>query len=214
MKIHLAESPHWEELGEGFRRGLKRAVQSSYNEAASLLPFGSDHMNIFLQPREDRLIDETHDAAQIHVPELIRFGFSPLHYGSYTAPEIRQRVRETIFHEMNHDARLRVNPMPEDFRGIAILEGLATVFERDYGGGEPLWSQYPPEVDDWMEEIGQLGEPVNYDEYMFNHPDGRKWIGYKVGTYIVDRAMKQSGESVIDLTRHVDYLDILNMAEA
>jgi hypothetical protein len=34
---------------------------------------------------------------------------------------------------------------------------------------------------------------------MFDHPDGRRWIGYRTGTYLVDRAMAGSGKSTIDL---------------
>jgi uncharacterized protein YjaZ len=47
---------------------------------------------------------------------------------------------------------------------------------------------------------------------MFTHTDGRKWIGYKVGTYIIDQAMKNSGKSVIELTQ-MECVDILKLAK-
>jgi hypothetical protein len=31
------------------------------------------------------------------------------------------------------------------------------------------------------------------------HPDGRRWVGMRAGTYLVDRAMKASGQSAADL---------------
>ena len=27
---------------------------------------------------------------------------------------------------------------------------------------------------------------------MIRHPDGRRWIGYKVGTYVAERAMREN----------------------
>jgi hypothetical protein len=34
---------------------------------------------------------------------------------------------------------------------------------------------------------------------MFKHPDGRLWIGYRAGTYLVDRAMAKSGKTSVSL---------------
>lgn len=34
---------------------------------------------------------------------------------------------------------------------------------------------------------------------MFRHPDGRRWIAYKVGTYLVDRAVRASGKTPAEL---------------
>jgi len=34
----------------------------------------------------------------------------------------------------------------------------------------------------------------------FDNPDGRRWVGYKTGTWIVDKAMQKSGKSVVELT--------------
>ncbi len=34
---------------------------------------------------------------------------------------------------------------------------------------------------------------------MYQHPDGRRWIGYRAGTYIADRAISESGRSAAEL---------------
>lgn len=39
-----------------------------------------------------------------------------------------------------------------------------------------------------------------YGKWMFQHIDGRKWIGYKVRTYIIEKALKASGKNLIELT--------------
>jgi len=36
---------------------------------------------------------------------------------------------------------------------------------------------------------------------MFKHPDGRRWIGYRSGAYIADKAMKASGLTASELAR-------------
>ena len=62
---------------------------------------------------------------------------------------------------------------------------------------KPLWGLYDKKViKDWVEEIRALPDGIVNDEYLYLHSDGRKWIGYKVGTYIVDEAMKKSGKTL------------------
>lgn len=46
---------------------------------------------------------------------------------------------------------------------------------------------------------------------MFKHTDGRRWIGYRAGVYIVDQAQQKAGLSAADLVRASTY-EVLNMA--
>jgi hypothetical protein len=48
---------------------------------------------------------------------------------------------------------------------------------------------------------------------MFQHPDGRRWIAYKVGTYLVDRAIAASGKSSAELVL-TPTREVLEMARA
>lgn len=51
-----------------------------------------------------------------------------------------------------------------------------------------------------------------YPQSMLLDPgDGRRWVGYKVGTYLVDRAMKVSGKSSAELFS-VSTEDVIAMA--
>jgi hypothetical protein len=58
---------------------------------------------------------------------------------------------------------------------------------------------YPAEVDAWTAEfLSQPGDaPVR--DWMYEHPDGRRWIGYKVGTRLADRARLTPGLSLREL---------------
>jgi len=94
-----------------------------------------------------------------------------------------------------------------------ISEGLATVFERDFGGMPAPWGQCPPNVSDWVKELTALPSDSVTAHWMSRHPDGRRWIGYKAGTYIAEQATKASGKSAAELA-NVSTEEILRLARA
>ena len=80
-----------------------------------------------------------------------------------------------------------------------MFEGLATVFERG-AGWSPPYGQYPEdEIEAWADEL--FAQPVDhtFNQWKFQHPDGRRWISYRVGTWVVDQAVTRSGRSAADL---------------
>ena len=92
-----------------------------------------------------------------------------------------------------------------------INSGLETVFARDFAGTTYPWTTYPPEVADWVAEL--LALPAGeHHPWMVRHPDGRRWIGIKAGTYLVDRAVQVSGKSVVDLVS-TPTAEIIEMAQ-
>ena len=128
----------------------------------------------------------------------------------------RAHLRHTLFHEFHHLVRRWLieggDPTHRaSFVGAAISEGMATAFARDFGGERAPWADYPDDIEAWVEEIRRL--PTNgyrYDHWMFRHPDGRQWIGYRAGTYLVDRAMRASGKNAVELST-TPAKDILDM---
>lgn len=80
-----------------------------------------------------------------------------------------------------------------------ISEGMATAFERDFTGVAAPWGDYTDEVAEWVVELRAQPPDAPTRAWMFEHPDGRRWIGFKVGTYLVDRAMKRSGLSSAEM---------------
>ena len=80
-----------------------------------------------------------------------------------------------------------------------VGEGLATVFERDAAGMPAPWGQYPPNVVDWVKELRALPSDAPWKQWMSRHPDGRRWIGFKAGTYIADQASRASGRTAAQL---------------
>ena len=110
-------------------------------------------------------------------------------------------LRPIMFHELHHLARgcTQAGPPFHSFLDGAICEGMATAFARDFASAEQPWATYPAEVERWYEEVKYLPASATTGEWMFFHSDGRAWVGYKVGTFLVDRAMKASGRSAADL---------------
>jgi uncharacterized protein YjaZ len=107
-------------------------------------------------------------------------------------------LRGALFHEFHHLVRGSAIT-PGTMMDQVITEGLATAFERDFAGESRPWADYPGEVAKWVEEIPAWPEAATRDGWFFRHPDGRRWVGYKAGTYLVDRAMKRLNRSSAEL---------------
>lgn len=114
----------------------------------------------------------------------------------------RAQLRFTLFHELHHLVRgwVMYGGAPRNsFMDGVVSEGLATVFERDIGGRKTPWGDYPEDVKKWVAELLELPVYAPYNHWMFDHPDGRRWIGYRAGTYIADQAVLASGLSAAEL---------------
>ncbi len=111
-------------------------------------------------------------------------------------------LRHTLFHEFHHLVRgwLIEGGMPKNSFMVGVVsEGMATAFARDFSGEDAPWSKYPDDVDGWVYELQSVATGDRYAEWMFLHPDGRKWIGYRAGTFLVDLAMEATGKNSADL---------------
>ncbi len=142
----------------------------------------------------DQVIPETGETGSVSMPSGVYWTVNPRHQGGILAIAETQ-LRPTLFHELYHMVRGTAIPS-RSLRDRAVGEGLATVFERDLGAGRTPWGDYPPEVRQWTTEFLALPDDADRAQWMIRHPDGRRWVGYKVGTFLVDRAMQVSGESV------------------
>lgn len=105
-------------------------------------------------------------------------------------------LRHALYHECHHLVRGWVKSggrPPQHFIDGVVCEGLASAFERDAAGYAAPWCEYPDDANAWVEELLALSAGADYRQWMFHHPDGRQWIGYKAGVYIADRAAEHSG---------------------
>src|SRR5215471_2508534 len=159
------------------------------------------------------VIPETGEVGFAFTPVRVNWTVDPSRPGGIAAIAQAQ-LRFTLFHELHHLARgsvFRGGAPRTSFMDRVVSEGLATAFKRDAAGRFPPWGQYPKEASAWVTELLQLPLTASYEEWMFRHPDGRRWIGYRAGTYIADQAIAASGSSAAVLVR-VPTAEILRMA--
>ncbi|HEY1835760.1 MAG TPA: DUF2268 domain-containing putative Zn-dependent protease [Candidatus Saccharimonadales bacterium] len=199
MKVLFADSSFWK-THNGLQQGYKKVVEESFAEVRRLLPAVSSHVTFVAQAVEwaGNLVAETGEGAFTYNGELILLFADPrLPHGETT---LLENTSSAVFHELNHSARFMLGLFDESFVDGCIFEGLATVFAREHDGKQP-WGKYDShDAEAWLQEIIAKGDGIDYMAYKFHHPDGRCWIGYKVGTYVVDLAMKKSGKSIVELT--------------
>lgn len=108
-------------------------------------------------------------------------------------------LRAALFHEFHHLVRGATLP-PQTLMDHVITEGMATAFERDFAGASPLWGQYPDEIAGWVAELRMLQSDTRAADWIAKrHEDGRRWIGMRAGTYLVDVAMKKLNRTSAEL---------------
>jgi hypothetical protein len=183
-----------------FSRAERRVIETIANAAAAevrrALPALPRTLTLQVRPGGE-VIAETGETATAILPGTVHWTVDPTRHGGVRAIAGKQ-LRATLFHELHHlvrDASVRSITLIDR----AVTEGLATAFERDAAGGATPWGQYSDEVSAWTTELMALPDDTRRDHWMGRHPDGRRWIAFKVGTYLVDRAVRASGRSPADL---------------
>lgn len=186
--------------GHDWSRSERAAIQGVADRAARdvrpLLPGLPTNLRITVQAG-DRVIPETGENGSIGLPAAVYWTVNPKRQGGVLAV-VTAQLRATLFHEWYHLVR-EGKFSPQTLAEQAVNEGLATAFERDFGGAPTPWGAYPTEVGAWTTELLAQGPAASSRAWMYTHPDGRRWIGFKVGTYLADRAVRQSGLSLAQL---------------
>ena len=109
-----------------------------------------------------------------------------------------------IFHEFHHLSRgwsIQENEYEPGIAIAAVNEGLAVVFAEEYTGVTHDVNSSPEEVDDWVHEILALPSDADYSTWVSGyHPDGRSFIGYRTGNYLIRSAMEKSDKDILELS--------------
>jgi uncharacterized protein YjaZ len=178
------------------RAAIQRVADLAARDVRQFLPGLPTDLRITVQAG-DRVIPETGETGSIGLPGAVYWTVDPMREGGVLAV-VTAQLRATLFHEWYHLVR-EGKFSPQTLAERAVNEGLATAFERDFGGAPTPWGAYPPEVGAWTTELLAADPTAPAREWMYAHPDGRRWVGYKVGTYIADRAVRESGLSLAQL---------------
>lgn len=189
-------------LTEAERELIGEICRTSEPEIRSHLPGLTEQIELLVGVGKD-VIPVTGELGGALAPGRVQWKVD--HTRDLSVEEIvKARLRATLFHEFHHLVRgwvMTGGERPKTFMHGVVSEGLATAFERDAGGASPPWGEYPHDVEEWVKELLELPVTANYIDWMFQHPDGRIWVGYRSGTFIADKAMKSSGRSAAELVR-------------
>lgn len=135
------------------------------------------------------------------------------------------RVRSAVLHEAYHMTQgLHNEAGTFSAVEVAIYEGCATVFERDYAGSEPKWGDYAKEGEEKLQKWYDAMKEITAEQYF--EPSGETWLKwafydaetdeswrvYKVGTWLVDGVLKSKGLDIVTLNSKTaqDILDLYN----
>ena len=192
----LVEFRHGYSFTRAERKAIEAIADRAVRDVRQYLHTLPADVEIIVQAGTN-VIPETGENGGVGVPTSVYWTVDPKHPGGVIAVANAQ-LRATLFHELYHLVRL-TQFASESLVDQAISEGLATAFERDFGGAPVPWGVYPSNVMEWTKEFLALPGDAPRDQWMYNHSDGRRWIGYKVGTYLADQAARVSRLSLAQL---------------
>lgn len=178
------------------RRTIARIAGLATLEARRSLPALAPQLTLQVQSGKD-VIPELGAGATVAGADWVRWTVDPGHPGG-VVKIAESHLRGTLFHEFHHLVRGSTISF-HTLMDHVITEGLATAFERDFAGESRPWADYPNDVSKWVDELLLVPPTAKSSEWMFRHPDGRRWIGYKAGTYLVDQAMKRLNRTSAEL---------------
>lgn len=183
-------------FSESDRDEIQRIADRTLIEVRRLLPALPPKLVLKVRSGKD-VIPETGETAAAFQPNIVDWTVDTSQSGA-PAATIQTQLRATLFHELHHLVRDAAAPR-RTLMDSVVTEGMATAFERDFAGVAVPWGQYPENVREWVDELRALPPDAPAKDWLHRHPDGRRWIGLRAGTYLVDRAARESSRSSADL---------------
>lgn len=188
--VDVEPPTHGRALSGVERRELQRVADAAFRDVRGQLEGLPPRLTLLVRWGKD-VIPETGENGAAGFPGNIAWTVDP---DRDLLETIRRQLRTTIVHELHHLARAsRIET--RTLLDHVVTEGLATAFERDFGKVDPPWGQTPPDPMGWTREVLSQPETADVGSWMIRHPDGRRWVGMRVGTFVADRAARASGRS-------------------
>lgn len=204
VEVQFDESA--DHLREAEKEGIQQVIISRAGEAASILKSLPARVIIEIQlvDRDLQDVDGVAGWTNEHDPTGKIVAIISEEYPGGVLQAARDGMKSVIFHEFHHLTRgwsIHQNDYAPGIDNAVINEGLAVVFAEEYVGIRHEVNAYTEEAHQWAEEILQLPKNANYSHWMSgHHPDGRTFIGYRTGNYVIRKAMEVSGKDVMELS--------------
>ena len=202
VEFHFAENHHF---SSAERRVIEKIANAAEADARRLLPALSHDLTVRVVPGK-HVSPETGETSEAVGADTVTWVVDPDYTGGVEGVAGRW-LRASLLHEFHYLARKQgIYPSQQEgewpLMDVVIEEGLATAFERDFGGVSPPWGAYPSDAGHWVDELMALPETEPQDEWIWRPTaknQQRRWMGIRAGTYLADRAMRASGKTAAEL---------------
>ena len=184
---------------------ILEVIRNSEEEVRNLLPNLPDSIKVIVENVDWNLniVNGVTGRTETNHPPLVLVQISNNYQGG-VIDSVYQGIKSTIFHELHHLSRgwaIQDNEFSYGIPNAMVNEGLAVAFTEIYTGNINEVNAYTDEADNWVKEILALPLDASYSDWvMGEHPDGRTYIGYRTGNFMVRRAMNNSGQSILELS--------------
>lgn len=197
LQVHLLDTAEYV-FSDRERTAIEDLARGAEAQARALLPALAAQVHLIVETGA-AVIDVTGEVGFTASPTRIHWTVDPARGVLSVA---QAHLGHMLLHEAHHAVRLQRFPSiyAADWYEASVMEGLATAFQRANSDYVAPWGQYPQDqIEQWAQELFAQPMDDRYQEWKFQHADGRRWIAYRVGTWVVDRAVHRSGRSAADL---------------
>ena len=183
---------------------IREVISNSEEEVRDLLPKLPDSIKVIVEAVDWDLdiVGGVTGRTETNSPPLVLVQISH-NYKEGVIDSVYQGIKSTIFHEFHHLSRgwaIQDNKFSYGIPNAMVNEGLAVAFTEIYTGNINEVNAYTDEADNWVKEILALPLDASYSDWvMGEHPDGRTYIGYRTGNFLVRKAMIKSGKTILEL---------------
>ncbi len=184
---------------------IREVISNSEKEVRALLPKLPDSIKVIVEAVDWNLdiVGGVTGRTETNNPPLVLVQISHNYKGG-VIDSVYQGVKSTIFHEFHHLSRgwaIQDNKFSYGIPNAMVNEGLAVAFTEVYTGNINEVNAYTDEAANWVKEILALPLDASYSDWvMGEHPDGRTYIGYRTGNFLVRKAMIESRKTILDLS--------------
>ena len=184
---------------------IREVISNSEEEVRDLLPNLPDSIKVIVEAVDWDLdiVSGVTGRTETNSPPLVSIQISNQYKGG-VIDSVYQGIKSTVFHELHHLSRgwaIQDNKFSYGIPNAMVNEGLAVAFTEIYTGNIDEVNAYTDEADNWVKEILALPLDASYSDWvMGEHPDGRTYIGYRAGNFLLKTAMINSRKTILELS--------------
>ncbi len=199
IKIYFVESSK-EKLINTQKTELRKIILQNAKMACKI--FGVPLVTFVVRPDKKLVIPETGEGAITLTEDQIG-----IYIDVKEMKKLRARLPQTIYHELNHAARgHNALHSKSTLLQSMVAEGLGSVAEEEFFPGHiaPYAKYSRTEIEKYLQIFKRHVKDKNYNYYEWFHGANKKfprWLGYKVGAYIIRQAKANTGLTTVELTK-------------